>query len=116
MNSTIERIFNGFTVDGTKIPVSFVYYEGHDEPFITYQQIDADGSFSADDDIQGLVLYYDFDVYSKTDYTSIIDGVKELLTKNGWKWQPNMSSMDMYETDTGYYHRTLCFAVLKEEN
>ena len=35
------------------------------------------------------------------------------LKQNGFKWQPSMTSTDMFEDDTGYYHKTLCFAYLR---
>lgn len=113
MNELIETIFNNFNVDGVEIPVAFLKYEGHDEPYITYQQTDIDNSYSGDDDLLGYVIYYDFDIYSKGDYTNIINSVKKLLKENDFEWQPSQSSTDMYENDTGYYHKTLSFAYLK---
>lgn len=116
MNELIEKIFNGFTVDGIEIPVSFMYYEGHGEPYITYMQIDADSSYSGDDELLGYADYYDFDVYSKSDYTNIIKSVKSTLKENDIMFSPSMSSSDMYEPDTGYYHKTLCFRILRQES
>lgn len=116
MNELIETIFQNFTVDDVKIPVSFMYYEGHDEPYVIYMQQDADNSLSADDELQGYVDYYDFDVYSKGNFFKIIESVKALLKANNFVWQPSRSSQDFYEVDTGYYHKTLNFAYLKEEN
>lgn len=116
MNELIETLFKDFTVDGVKIPVSYMYYEGHGEPYITYMQTDADSSYSGDDELLGYADYYDFDIYSKGDYTNIVKSVKALLKANDFVWQPSRSSADMYETDTGYYHKTLCFAILREEN
>ena len=116
MNELIETIFANFTVDDVLIPVSFMFYEGHGEPYVVYMQQDADKSLSADDELQGYVDYYDFDVYSKGNYQGIIEGIKSILKANNFVWQPSRSSMDMYETDTGYYHKTLNFAYLKEEN
>ena len=115
MNELIEAIFANFAVDGVQIPVSFLYYEGHGEPYITYQQIDADASFSGDDGLLGYVDYYDFDVYSKTNYLAIIGKVRELLEQNGFVWQLSRSSGDMFEPETGYFHKTLNFAILREE-
>lgn len=116
MNELIETLFKDFTVYGVKIPVSFLYYEGHGEPYITYQQTDADSSYSGDDELLGYADYYDFDIYSKGDYTNIVKSVKALLKANDFVWQPSRTSPDMYETDTGYYHKTLCFAILRGEN
>ena len=116
MNELIESILSDFTVDEVKIPVSFMFYEGHGEPYIVYMQQDADKSLSADDDLIGYVTYYDFDVYAKGNYLRIIEDLKAVLKANDFVWQPSRSSMDMFESDTGYYHKTLNFAYLKEEN
>lgn len=115
MNELIERILADFTVDKVKIPVSFMYYEGHGEPYVVYMQQDADKSLSGDDELIGYVDYYDFDVYAKGNYLAIIAELKSILKANGFVWQPSRSSQDMYETDTKYYHKTLNFAYLKEE-
>ena len=32
------------------------------------------------------------------------------LKQSGWTWQPRRDSPDMYEADTGYFHKTICFA------
>jgi hypothetical protein len=115
MNELIETIFANFTVDDVAIPVKFMFYQGHGEPYVVYMQQDADGSLSADDELQGYVTYYDFDVYAKGNYQKIIEKIKEKLKANDFIWQPSRSSMDYFETDTGYYHKTLNFAYLKEE-
>ena len=115
MNELIKTIFQNFTVDGVSIPVKFLHYEGHGEPYVTYMNQDADNSFSGDDDLLGYVDYYDFDVYSKGNFYKIIESIKQLLKNNGFVWQPSRSSMDFYETDTGYYHKTLNFAFLRED-
>ena len=116
MNELIESIFANFIVDKVQIPVSYMFYEGHGEPYVVYMQQDADGSLSGDDELIGYVDYYDFDVYAKGNYLNIIESIKALLKANNFVWQPSRSSQDFYETDTGYYHKTLNFAILKEEN
>lgn len=114
MNELIERIFSNFKVDKVAIPVVYMYYEGHGEPYVVYMQQDADGSLSADDELVGYVDYYDFDVYAKGNYFNIVESIKTLLKENGFVWQPSRTSQDFYETDTGYYHKTLNFAYLRE--
>lgn len=116
MNELIQSIFKDFTVDGVKIPVSFMYYEGHGEPYIVYMEQDADSSYSGDDELLGYVVYYDFDVYSQGNYLKVIEALKDKLKENGFIWQPSRSSIDMYENDTGYYHKTMNFAYMKGEN
>lgn len=115
MNNELQTIFASFTVGGQAIPVSFMRYTGKATTYITYQEIQDDTSFSADDELQAYVTYYDFDIYSKGNYLTIVESVKEILEANGWRWQPSMTSQDLYEDDTGYYHKTLCFAKIKEE-
>ena len=116
MNELIESIFQNFTVDGVEIPVSFMFYEGHGEPYVVYMEQDADGSISGDDELLAYVDYYDFDVYSKGNFLNVIESVKALLKANNFVFQPSRSSRDMFEPDTGYYHKTLNFAIFKEEN
>lgn len=115
MNELIMSIFNGFTVDGVSIPVKYLYYLGHGEPYIVWMQEDADNSLTGDDTLLGYADYYDFDIYSKGNFLKIIEAVKELLTANGFVWQVSKSSADMFETDTGYYHKTLNFGILRSE-
>ena len=111
MNELIETIFADFKVDNKVIPVNFLRYNGKEETYITYQQIDIDGTLEADDEIIGYVDYYDFDIYSKSNYFNIVKELKKTLKENGFMWQPSKTSNDMFEDDTGYYHKTLCFAI-----
>lgn len=115
MNELIQSIFQNFTVDGVQIPVVFLFYKGHGEPYVTYMQQDADGTLRGDDDLVGYVDYYDFDVYSRGNFLNIIESLKEVLKDNGFVWMPSRSSQDFFETDTGYYHKTLNFAFYKQE-
>ena len=111
MNALIQTIFSGFQVNGVTIPVKFLTYKGHGEPYVTYMQTDAQNSLSGDDALLAYVDFYDFDVYAKDNYLPIIESVKDKLTEHGFMWQPSRTSADFYESDTGYYHKTLCFAV-----
>lgn len=115
MNEIIENAFQDFEVAGIKIPVSFLRHEGKETTYVTYMQTDADNSLSGDNEILAYVDYYDFDIYSKGNYLEVIKSVKRILKEQGFVWQPSRSSEDMYEDDTGYYHKTLCFAIEREE-
>lgn len=115
MNDLIERIFQGFTVNGKAIPVKFLRYLGHGEPYVTYMHTDYEASYSGDDELLGYVNYYDFDFYSKGDYTAIIESVKQTLKDNGFTWNPSRGSSDMYEDTTGYFHRTESFSIFIQE-
>ena len=116
MNSIIEQLFTNFIVNGVEIPVSFLRYTGKKTTYITYMLTNTDNSLSAEDQIQDYVDYYDFDIYSKGNYLKIIDEVINKMTQAGFIWQPSRSSGDMHEDDTGYFHRTLCFAIERSVN
>lgn len=116
MNSEIERIFNNFSVNGVAIPVYFSFYNGNAKTYITYMESNINNSLSADDEYINYVDYYDFDIYSKGNYLKIVESVIELLEQNGWTWQPSQTSSDLYDRDSGYYHKTLCFAKERSVN
>ena len=110
-NALIEQIFADFSVGGVAIPVAFLRYDGKKTTYVTYQQTNASDPFSGDDELQNYLDFYDFDVYSKGNYIPIIEAIKTILKDNGFRWQPTRSSGDMYEDDTGYYHKTLSFSI-----
>ena len=110
MNELIQDTFADFDV-----PVAFGFYEGHGEPYIVYSEMSMSNSLTADGELLGYVSLYDFDVYSQGDYSQIIKDVKALLKNAGFVWQPSMSSGDIYDHETGYFHKTLCFAIERSE-
>lgn len=116
MNELIQSIFTDFIVDGVNIPVKFLRYNGKSTTYITYMETDINNSYSGDNEILGYVSYYDFDIYSKENYFNIVEAVKSIMKNNGFIWQPSRTSQDMYEADTGYYHKTLCFAIERQQN
>lgn len=115
MNELIKNIFTDFEVDGVPIPVKFLYYYGHGEPYVIYQKESLASGLLADDELQNYVEYYDFDVYSTGNYKNIVESVKNKLTQNNFLWEPTRSSGDLYDADTGYYHITLNFSYLRGE-
>ena len=115
MNSLIEQIFTDFEVNNVLIPVSFVYYDGHETTYITYSNSNTGDTFYSDDELSNYIEYYDFDIYSKGNYLDIVESVKNLLEQNGFEWQPSQTSNDLYEEDTGYFHKTLCFAYIRSK-
>ena len=108
---TIER-FNRIGSEG----IQSESVDGKSTTYITYMYYDSNNSYSGDNELLGWVDYYDFDIYSKGNYLNIIESVKSVMKQNGFMFQPSRSSADMYEDDTGYYHRTLSFAIERQEN
>ena len=113
MNQLIERIFENFAVNGELVPVRFLDYNGHGEPYVTYMQTNSDYILRADDNLQMYVDYYDFDVFAKGSYLDVIRGVTAVLENNGFVLRPERSGPDMFETDTEYYHKTLSFSCFR---
>ena len=109
MNSEIKKLFENFTVNGKKIPVCFMRYDGKETTYITYQEVFKDEILSGDDSIISYTDCYDFDIYSKGNYFPIIKAVKEVLEANNWAWNPSNDSGDLYEDETGFHHKTLSF-------
>lgn len=109
MNRVIEQAFADFP-----IPVSFLVYGGHDNAYVTYQQTDIDEALNADNNVEYYKTYYDFDVYVKDNergnYFEYISMIKEIMEGIGFIWEPTRDSGDMYEPDTQYFHKTVCFS------
>lgn len=104
-NKEIEELLSDIGV-----PVAFMFYDGDEETYITYMQLDKDNVVAGDDTILGCVQYYDFDVYSKGNYLEVINNLIDAMTEAGWTYQPSRDSPDLYEKDTKYYHKTICIA------
>ena len=116
MNNIIEKTLSDFTVNGKKIPVKFLRYNGNEETYITYMETDAESALHGDDELLNYIEYYDFDIYTKGNYKPIVKALKALLESAGFMWEVERSSEDMYEDDTKSYHKTLCFSIERSEN
>lgn len=108
LNAEIESLLTG--QNGLGVPVSFMFYDGTEDTYVTYMQLDKDNVLAGDDTILGAVQYYDFDVYSKGNYLTVISNLINIMTAAGWTYQPSRDSPDMYERDTKFYHKTICIA------
>ena len=113
MNELIETILKDLIINKRCIPVAFAFYDGHGEPYVTYQRVDYDTSFSADDDIRNWVEYYDVDIYSRVNWFPIEEEIMKRMKSAGFIWQPDRSGGDLFEPDTGYYHKNINFAYIR---
>ena len=107
MNEEIEKIFENFIVDGVKIPIGFIKYFGKEETYLTYQSAGNDPSMASDDQIKYSEDTIDIDIYTKGNYLNIMKEIKNKMLANDYVWDGD--SPDMYEQDTGYYHKTTSF-------
>ena len=107
MNEEIEKIFEKFIVDKVKIPIGFIRYTGKETTYLTYQSMGNNPALSSDDKINYSTDTIDIDIYTKGNYLKIIKEIKKLMLANEFVWDGD--SPDMYEQDTGYYHKTISF-------
>ena len=84
-NAEIESLLND-SKTGLGVPVAFMFYDGSAETYVTYMQLDKDNVLAGDDQILGCVQYYDFDVYSKGNYLTVITNLINIMTAAGWTY------------------------------
>ncbi len=113
MNELITQIFKNFTVNGVSIPVLFLQYQGHGEPYIIWNKENMGNSISADDNLENYIEYYNFTIYSRGNYQPIVAAVKEKLLENDFFWEPYQSVGDLFDFETKYYFTTLNFSYLR---
>jgi len=112
MNEEIQKIFKNFIVDGIKIPIAFMRYTGKETTYLTYQSIGNSPVLSSDDKTDYTADTIDIDIYTKGNYLNIMKEIKKIMLANEFVFVED--SPDMYEQDTGYYHRTITFAKERE--
>lgn len=99
------------TLKPLNVPVSFQKYSGKAKEYITFHEYFGTGE-SYEDDLETLTGHYiQVDVWSKNDYTKLVNDVRQMLILNGFK---RLNEIDLYEEDTGIYHKGLKFLYLEE--
>ena len=114
-NEKIASLLGGLEIDNVQVPVAQGFYFGSEEIYVTYNLIGRSVPLCADDGFAEVEELIDFDIYSKGDLVKVENAIKPLLEAGDFEWRPSQSSGDLYEHDTGYHHRTLCFAHLTEQ-
>lgn len=107
-------MINKLIIDALKplnIDVCFKRYSGKDDTYITFHEYFSGGEEYEDDEEIFTAHYLQVDVWSKTDYTSLVNEVKNLLKFAGFK---RLNEADLYEEDTKIYHKGLKFYYLEE--
>jgi len=102
MESEIKRIL---VLD---IPVAHLRYKGDSKKYVVWTIIDEEPAFSYEDDIQYSKVTVDIDIYSDSNYLSVMSSIKQIMKENEWTWDEDSS--EMYEEDTKLYHRTCTFS------
>lgn len=82
--------------------VERLYFGGKTKTYMTYQLVLARDAAFADDETQGTEYVYRVDIYSKTDYITLLRDTKEAMKAAGF--YGIVVDPEVYESDTGYYH------------
>ena len=108
MNEEIKSILgNSIIVDNKSIPVEHLKYKGESKTYITWTFLDETSGLNANDELLYSVCPIDIDIFSDSNYLSIVKEIKKIMKENEWIWTGD--SPEMYEEDTGLYHRTISF-------
>jgi len=93
------------------VPVSFQTYVGTADTCITFFCYLETGELYSDDTQQATGYYVQVDVWSKGNYSAIVEQVKLAMQNAGFSF---LSAYDLFESDTATYHKVLRFYYLKE--
>lgn len=101
MNAVIMNALSGLGV-----PVRFQTYSGNEDPYITFFEYNNRPGMEADDEEVRSERYYQVDVWSKGDYTALVDDVRASMKSAGFL---RRDEREFYEEDTRTFHRVLRF-------
>ena len=102
MESEIKKILSELDV-----PVAHLKYRGSSKTYITWTMLEESPTFASDDEITDSEANVDIDIYSDSNYLKIMSSIKNKMKENEWTWDGD--SPEMYEEETGLYHRTCSF-------
>ena len=102
MNEEIKSI-----LENLEIPVAHLRYKGNSSRFVTWTITGEAPVLSANDEILCSICSVDVDIFSDGNYLDIEREVKQKMKDNDWIWVED--SEEMYEDDTGLYHKTISF-------
>ena len=108
MNEEVKSILGeNISVKGAFVPVAHLRYKGSSKTFVVWTMLGERPVLSGDDEPLFTVASVDIDVYSNGNYLELITEIKRMMKENGWLWVED--SPEMYEDDTGLYHKTITF-------
>lgn len=94
------------------VPISFQTYNGKGNTYITFfTYLDKTEQFADDKEIIN-GQYIQLDIWSKSDYTELVNEVHNLMIEAGFV---KISFYDLYEKDLKVYHKVMRYRIEKEE-
>lgn len=103
----LQNIFENFTVGTKTIPVEYLQYTGNSKTYVTYTFTNDNPILFGDNKELGSVITVDIDIYSDGNYLAIRNKIENIMEDNDFI--RTGCSPDMYENDTGLYHKTIEF-------
>lgn len=100
------------TLKDTNVPVRFETYVGDETTYITFSEYLQQGEVFADDEETSTGHYIQVNVWSKGNYSKLVDKVKKLLKEAGFI---RKTEHGLYETDTQIFHRVIRFFYVENE-
>ena len=108
MNEELKLILGEYLVVGeNQIPVAHMRYKGKSKSFVTWTITGEAPALSANDEDLCSICSVDVDIFSDGNYLDIEKQIKQKMKNNDWIWVED--SEEMYEEDTGFYHKTISF-------
>lgn len=107
MNEEIKSILENLIIAGEEIPVAHLRYKGNSKKFVTWTITGEAPALSANDEDLCSICPVDVDIFSDSNYLDIEKEIKQIMKNNDWVWVED--SEEMYEEDTGLYHKTISF-------
>lgn len=99
------------TLSPLEVPASFQKYTGNETAYITFFEYLQQSESFADNMETCIGHYIQVDVWSKEDYTFLVDSIVNEMTKSGFR---KTTQTEMYENETQTYHKALRFFYLEE--
>lgn len=102
MESELKRILSKL-----KVPIAHLKYKGKEKTYVVWTIISEEPLYVSDDEIDYSEVTVDIDIYSESNYLSLMSSIKKVMKENEWIWDGD--SEESYEEDTKLYHRTCTF-------
>lgn len=108
MNDEIKNLLSNLVVNGKEIPVAHLRYYGDSMTFVTWTIISEKPLFQANDELMYSEIQVDIDVFSDSNYLDIVREIKKRFKSDEWYWLEDSS--EMFEEETGLYHKTITYS------
>lgn len=92
------------------VPVAFQTYKGNSSTYIRFFEYNQTGALYGEDRELKSNHYIQVDVFSKNDYTELVQQVKDKLKALGFI---RKMETELYEADTDFYHKVIRFSYVQ---